>query len=136
MRICGRIPYERDYHAEKAALKSSLLVCSSIDKKESIETKVNKIVVDYRNQTIKNNHGIREHNLKEIFEPLGYCLDDFDSAFIATLDSFGIDRGRVAHTAAQTSTIYDKTTEMNRIDGIVHDFLDFQEVLLSKSNQF
>ena len=115
---------------------ASLLVCSSIDKKETIETKVNKMIVDYRKQTIDNNHGIREHNIKDIFEPLGYCLSNFDSAFIATLDSFGRDRGEVAHSTAKTSTMYDKSTEINRIDGIVRDFLDFQEVLLSKSNQF
>lgn len=115
---------------------ASLLVCSSIDKKETIETKVNKMIVDYRKQTIDNNHGIRDHNIKDIFEPLGYCLSNFDSAFIATLDSFGRDRGEVAHSTAKTSTMYDKSTEINRIDGIVRDFLDFQEVLLSKSNQF
>ena len=115
---------------------ASLLVCSSIDKKETVETKVNKMIVDYRKQTIDNNHGIREHNIKDIFEPLGYCISDFDSVFIATLDSFGCDRGEVAHSSAQTSTMYDKATETSRIDGIIRDFYDFQEVLLSKSNQF
>ena len=94
------------------------------------------MVLDYKDQTIKNNHGIREHNIKNVFEPLGYCIGDFDSAFIATLDSFGRDRGEVAHSAAKTSTMYDKSTEIRRIDGIVRDFCDFQEVLLSKSSQF
>lgn len=115
---------------------ASLLVCSSIDKKDTIETKVNKMIVDYKNQTIDKNHGIKEHNIKNIFEPLGYCIDDFDSVFIATLDSFGRDRGEVAHSSAKTSSMYDKITEINRIDNIVRDFLDFQEVLLKKSNQF
>lgn len=115
---------------------SSLLICSTIEAKQTVETKVNKMVLDYKDQTIKNNHGIREHNLKSIFEPLGYRIGDFDSAFIATLDSFGRDRGEVAHSAAKTSTMYDKSTEIRRIDGIVRDFCDFQEVLLSKSTQF
>lgn len=115
---------------------AALLVCSSIDKKSTIETKVNKMIVDYKKQTIDNNHGIREHNIRDIFEPLGYCMDDFDSSFIATLDSFGQDRGEVAHSAARTSTMYDKATEISRIDRIVCDFLAFQESLLSKSNQF
>lgn len=115
---------------------SSLLVCSSIDKKETVETKVAKMVLDYKNQIIKNNHGIREHNLKSIFEPLGYYMEYFDSAFIATLDSFGCDRGEVAHSAAKTTTLYDKVTEISRIDSILHNFYNFQEVLLNKSTQF
>lgn len=115
---------------------SSLLVCSTVDAKETVETKVNKMVVDYKNQITKYNHGIREHNIKGIYEPLGYCIDDFDSTFIATLDSLGQDRGEVAHSSARTSTMYDKATEISRIDGIIRDFLAFQEVLLSKSDQF
>lgn len=115
---------------------SSLLVSSTIDAKQTVETKVNKMVVDYKNQITKNNHGIKEHNIKDIFEPLGYCMDDFDNVFIATLDSFGHDRGEVAHSSAKTSTMYDKATEINRIDGIVRDFHDFQDALLLKSSQF
>ena len=113
---------------------SSLLTNSYIDTRQTVDTKINKIIVDYNNQIIKNNHGIKEHNIKSLFVPLGYYIDDFDSAFIATLDSFGNDRGAVAHSSAKTSTMYDKATEIRRIDSIIRDFQDFQEVLLTKTN--
>ena len=113
---------------------SSLLVCSSVNTSDTVSTKVNKMVVDYVNQTIKENHGIKEHNIRRLFDPLGYKLGDFDSTFIANLDSFGYTRGEVAHSSARTSTMYDKYTEIARIDSIVSGFQDFQEVLLSKAN--
>lgn len=113
---------------------ASLLVHSNIEKNLSTDTKIGKAVADYRNKLINNNHGVKEHNISTIFTPLGYEINDFDSVFISTLDSFGSDRGVVAHTSAKTSSMYDKATEVKRIEDIVSGLSDFQDKLLDIAN--
>lgn len=68
---------------------ASLLIChEKIEKKDDIQTKVYKIITDYR-QLVRDNHGIKEHNIKRMYEPLGYQINDFDAVFLATLSSYG-----------------------------------------------
>lgn len=129
--------YDKWNRTKKAnRIMASLFVeAEKINTKESIETKVGKIVSDYKIKIAKNNHGIKASNISTIFKPLGYDTDDFDSAFIATIESFGTDRGLVAHTSAKSTTsMYDQATEINRIDTILQGILDFQEDLLKKTN--
>ena len=35
---------------------------------------------DYR-QLIRDNYGVKEHNITKMYEPLGYNINDFDVAF-------------------------------------------------------
>lgn len=70
-----------------------------------------------------------------MFNILGYNIDDFDSTFIASLESFGSDRGIVAHSSVKGTTLmYDKETEFTRIDNILIGIEEFQNALLEKAN--
>lgn len=117
-------------------IMASLLSNSEkFEKKLDTNTKINQIVSLYRNSIIKNNHGIKQKNIQSMFNILGYNIDDFDSTFIASLESFGSDRGIVAHSSVKGTTLmYDKDTEFARIDNILIGIEEFQNVLLEKAN--
>lgn len=121
-------------HRANYNLASLFLESEKITKSMAFETKVGYVVNEYK-KIINNNHGIKDHNIKAMFGPLGYSIDQFDSIFIANLNSFGTIRGEVAHTSAITTTsIYDKITEEQRIDDILNGFRDFQEEILRNAN--
>lgn len=103
-----------------------------INKNISIDTKVKKVFCDYK-EVIKKNHGIKQDNLKKLYKPLGYLIEDFDQTFISELDSFGVRRGKVAHCSASSSVIeiLDFNTEKEKIERILDELKNFQEVLLS-----
>lgn len=125
--------WKKNHHANYN-LASLFIDAERIEKNESVQTRSEHIISLYRQEVEKNNHGIKSHNIKSMFYPLGYLNDDFDSAFIGTLNSFGSDRGKVAHTTGRTTVVYDKKTEFDRIDYIVSGLHDFQEVLINKAN--
>lgn len=113
-------------------LSSLFIWHEKIDKNDTNETKANMIIADFRKE-IKANHGIKEENIKKLFGPLGYKIDDFDATFISTLSSFGILRGETAHTSAnKTQQPLDQNTEINRIDDLLNGIEDFEDVLNSK----
>lgn len=127
----------RKNHVANYNLASLFIASVKIEATQSALTKSEKMIADYIQSVQTSNHGVKEHNIKSLFGPLGYDIDDFDSSFISTLNTFGSDRGRIAHTSAkQTSSMYDKETEYNRIDDIIKGLEDFQNVLLSKANAF
>lgn len=103
-----------------------------IAKNDTYESKANMIIADFRKE-IKGNHGIKEENIKKLFTPLGYKIDDFDATFISTLSSFGTLRGETAHTSAnKTQQPLDQNTELSRIDNLLENIMDFEEVIFSK----
>lgn len=103
-----------------------------IAKNDTCESKANMIIADFRKE-IKGNHGIKEENIKKLFTPLGYKIDDFDATFISTLSSFGTLRGETAHTSAnKTQQPLDQNTELSRIDNLLENIMDFEEVIFSK----
>lgn len=71
-----------------------------VDTNENISTKINKIATDYNNMLSKSNHGIKEENLRKIFNNLGVDISELDAIWIATLSSYGSSRGTIAHTSA------------------------------------
>lgn len=52
----------------------------------------------YRN-ILKNNHGIKKENLKNLLTPTGININELDHIWITTLDEFGTLRGEVAHSS-------------------------------------
>lgn len=113
-------------------LSSVFIWHDRIDKNDTNETKARMIITDFRKE-IKSNHGIKEDNIKKLFGPLGYKIDDFDAMFISTLSSFGTLRGETAHTSAnKTQQPLDQNTEITRIDDLLKGISDFERVLNSR----
>lgn len=113
-------------------LASLFIWHEKIDKHDTYETKAHMIIADFRKQ-IKDNHGIKEDNIKKLFGPLGYEINDFDITLISTLSSFGTLRGETAHTSAtKTQQSLDQNTEICRINDLLNGILGFEEVIFSR----
>lgn len=113
-------------------LSSLFIWHDKIEKNDTNDTKARMIIADFKKE-IKSNHGIKEDNIKKLFGPLGYKIDDFDATFISTLSSFGALRGETAHTSAnKTQQPLDQNTELNRIRDLLNGIADFEDVLNSK----
>ena len=113
-------------------LASLFIWHDKIGKNETIESKARMIIAKFRKE-INSNHGIKEDNIKKLFGPLGYKIDDFDASFISTLSSFGALRGETAHTSAnKTQQSLDQNTEITRINSILLGIEEFENVLNSK----
>ena len=77
-------------------------------------------------QIIDQNHGLKESNLLALLLPIGIDRDDLDNALLATMNTFGEQRGVVAHSSAisyKTVQPPDPATELNRIQQIIQGLL-------------
>ena len=130
--------FEKWSRTKKANYNISMLFLRSekIYKKDSFITQAFQVKNAYTD-LIRKNNGIKEENIVKIFDVIGYSINDFDTGFISDLNSFGHDRGAVAHTSATAksiSVLYDLPTEQQRIGRILDGIRDFQNVLLEKVN--
>jgi RiboL-PSP-HEPN len=64
---------------------------------------------------LRENHGIKEKNLLSIFLPLGLEHSDFDTSLLATLNNFGVLRGKLAHESIKTHQPIDPKNERDKI---------------------
>jgi hypothetical protein len=83
---------------------------------------------------IRNNHGIREENILKMLLPIGVVIDDFDPAWLATIEAFGINRGSVAHQSASVhrlTNIPDPFTELQTVADILGGIQDLDALLNS-----
>jgi hypothetical protein len=82
--------------------------------------------------TIKHNHGIKEANVLALLLPIGIDIDDLDSDLLATLNTFGKERGLVAHSSAtsyRTNQLPDPVNESNRIQQITQGLLQIDRLI-------
>lgn len=88
---------------------------------------------------IKNNHGIKNDNLKTLLKPIGIDLNDIP-VLAPELDSFGANRGSVAHTSGSTQTTkeIDPSSQYDVVFKKILPELKALDILISKkclSNQ-
>ena len=76
--------------------------------------KVNAAIQSFMS-SIDSNNGVREENLLRMFFPIGIELADLDNTWLATMDSFGKARGKVAHTTIKAQQQIDPATEYGRV---------------------
>jgi hypothetical protein len=83
-------------------------------------------------KVIKQNHGVKESNILALLLPIGIDSDDLDSALLATLNTFGEQRGLVAHSSAtsyRTNQLPDPANELNRVQQITQGLLQIDELI-------
>ena len=84
-----------------------------LDGKIKINKKIDSAIESF-NRAIKQNHGIKEANILALLLPIGIDTDDLDPAWLATMNTFGEERGVVAHSSSTSPTIQvpDPATEL------------------------
>jgi hypothetical protein len=74
------------------------------------------------------NHGIKEHNVLSMLVPIGLAHRSISTTLLATLDSFGVLRGRVAHMSLKAHQAIDpKTSSDNVLVNILPDLVRLDE---------
>jgi len=101
------------------------------EKKVKINKKIDLAIISFR-QVIDKNHGVKEANILALLLPIGINSDDLDPALLATMNTFGEQRGFVAHssaTAYRTSQPPDPASELNTIQQIIQGLLQVDELI-------
>jgi len=104
---------------------------SLLPERVKLDKKINLAVTCFV-KTIKQNHGIKESNILALLLPIGIDSDDLDSVLLATLNTFGEQRGLVAHSSAtsyRTNQLPDPANELNRVQQITQGLLQIDELI-------
>lgn len=104
-----------------------------LDEKIKINAKIDSAIKSFH-RIIKQNHGIKEANILALLLPIGIDTDDLDPAWLATMNTFGEERGVVAHSSSTSPTIQvpDPATELGRIEQIISQELWKVDDLINK----
>lgn len=84
-------------------------------KKEKLDYRVNR-VVGFFIEKLSNNHGIKSENIKGILLPIGIEIDQIDDTWLSTMDSFGAQRGLIAHSTISAQQQIDLVSNKNNIN--------------------
>jgi RiboL-PSP-HEPN len=81
-----------------------------------------KIAINGFRKIIDGNHGIKEANLLKLLLPIGIDADNLDRVWLVTMNTFGEERGLIAHSSAtnpRMQTSPDPQSELNRVQEIL-----------------
>jgi hypothetical protein len=98
----------------------------SAEKKDLPATMVHSAFSKLRNSVTKN-HGIKENNLTPLFRTIGFTID---ASLQTLLNSFGSNRGAIAHSSFHTVVLLDPVTEKNSVHLILQELRTFDNDLI------
>lgn len=99
-----------------------------IKQQQTVEDKLRQIVGVFC-ETIKNNNGIKEKNIKELLLPIGIKNTDLNTTWLNTLNSFGSKRGEFAHTAATVSIVPNHNDIKRDVQNILIELKDLDKII-------
>ncbi len=82
---------------------------------------------------VKNSNGIREKDVLAVLMSAGLREADFDTTWLATIDSLGKRRGETAHTTFRVQSPPDPVTERDRVRDVIRGLEPLDEKLLRLS---
>jgi hypothetical protein len=100
-------------------------------KKLKISKKIDSSISCF-NGVIRQNHGVKEANLLALLLPIGIDSDDLDPVWLATMNTFGEQRGLVAHSSAtsyRTVQPPDPATELSTVQQITQGLLQVDNLI-------
>jgi hypothetical protein len=85
-------------------------------------TKKIDIVIRCFKSVIDQNHGIKETNLLKLLLPIGIDSDDLDQVWLANMNTFGEERGEIAHSSGiKTKKTPNPADELERVKQIIQE---------------
>jgi len=70
--------------------------------KTIIDDRFSKCISEFHRRVRRENHGVKEKNIVEMFVPIGFDMSKCDALFLQTMSTFGEARGTVAHTSGKS----------------------------------
>ncbi len=114
---------------QKSNVLLALMAFNGNDYRENeIEIRINKALTSYIH-SLRNNHGIKEANILNILLPAGFEYTDIDSTWLGTINSFGSNRGLLAHSAARVQQPLDPVILRNMVTQVVSEIANIDEKL-------
>lgn len=101
------------------------------DEEIKLSKKIDSAVAGFK-RVINQNHGVKEANILALLLPIGIDSDDLDPNWLATMNTFGENRGDVAHKSAtsyRTIQPPDPVSELNMVKQITQDLLKVDELI-------
>lgn len=83
-------------------------------------------------RVIDQNHGVKEANILALLLPIGIDIDDLDCNWLAKMNTFGENRGDVAHKSAtsyRTIQPPDPVSELDTVRQITQELLKVDELI-------
>ena len=81
------------------------------------------------NRVLAVNNGIREQNILQILLPLGIECAKLDPAWLSTLDTFGVNRGKVAHKSIRAHQLINPEDEFKTAQTLLKGLEDLDDEL-------
>ncbi|MTJ08822.1 HEPN domain-containing protein [Anabaena sp. UHCC 0204] len=101
------------------------------DEQIKIQKKIDLALANFK-RIINENHGLKEKNLLALLLPIGLDIKDLDTSWLVTMNTFGENRGEVAHKSASFYSIIqpiNPVDEVNMVKQIIQDLLKIDELM-------
>lgn len=100
------------------------------DEEGLIENRLQEYVSKYM-AIIDKNNGVKEIDLLKLLLPLGIHLNEIDTTFLISIDSFGRDRGEIAHNSIKTQSLIDPFTKQRDVTNILTEIGKLDNKIIS-----
>jgi|SRR5579862_1696934 len=81
------------------------------------------------NRAVSQNNGVRERDVLRLLFPVGVKRTEIDPVWLGTIDSFGANRGEIAHSSIKTHQPLDPASELKTVQMIVDGLKGINQVL-------
>jgi hypothetical protein len=101
------------------------------DEKIKINKKIDLAINSFK-RIIDQNHGIKEANILSLLLPIGINPENLNIFWLATMNTFGEDRGVAVHTSATSPTtirVLNPINELQRVEQIIQELLKVDELI-------
>lgn len=96
---------------------------------DSIHGIIERAVIRYRD-IVKDNNGIKTVDLKRLLMPVGIAMSDLDPTWLNNMNSFGGQRGFIAHTSRLgVKNVLDPKTEKDTVDNLLKGLKDLDTMI-------
>jgi hypothetical protein len=123
------------YDTQFPSAPSSVLKPAQNPKLDLLEARIEKAKNVFVLKAKTQNNGIREENVLALVLPVGVQAADLNQTWLATIDSFGRERGLTAHTAGRTQQPPDPASEVQTVNQLLRGLKDIDEVFTKLSRE-
>lgn len=97
--------------------------------KDTVDEIVKSAFQKHRRLAERDNHGVKETNLLRLLLPIGFKESDFDGIWLGVMNSFGANRGMVAHqSASRIHNPPDPTISRRQVQDVLDGLLLLESV--------
>jgi hypothetical protein len=132
------ISFIASYHSSSSASNelSNNEILNIAKSRKNIKKSVNEIIdlaQSQFTQKVRDNHGIKDKNFKTLVVPIGVDIDSLDQTWLTNLNSFGTERGKVAHQTKRAHGAVNPKDEYNSVMTLLSGLEDLDKKVIEIS---